>query len=317
MRPSVFAIMLSILSSSAPLFAETKIEPPDVFVHVALVRAELDLIRLELGKPKDKQPELPVSEAAPREVYFQAQTLFRKADRFCFEILRRRDTLPHEPGGTIAPVHVFGVVNAVLKKIRDIKKALNIPEKVTAPKRNKEHTPTNVLRSIVQANRQLNLLLEHRFTPSDVFQRVTQAVAYASVLLSQFPGAKRIPNAPDFERKKRPADVYRRLVAVYQLIRQIGQKSNVKMLKLEVENGGLDLVAPSDVYDVASLLVSELAHLHQLSATSKQPLQSYYPGRKTPSHVYQRAGILQRQLENLLKLVQKNPNWLKQKSKTP
>ncbi len=60
--------------------ANSKIEPPDVFVHVALVRAELELIRLELGKPKSKQKELPIFDAQPREVYFQAQTLFRKTD---------------------------------------------------------------------------------------------------------------------------------------------------------------------------------------------------------------------------------------------
>ncbi len=52
-----------------------QIAPADVFVHVALLRSELDLIRSEMGKPRDDRPELPVSDAAPREVFFQALTL--------------------------------------------------------------------------------------------------------------------------------------------------------------------------------------------------------------------------------------------------
>ncbi len=52
-----------------------QIAPADVFVRVALLRSELDLIRFEMGKPRDDRPELPVSDAAPREVFFQALTL--------------------------------------------------------------------------------------------------------------------------------------------------------------------------------------------------------------------------------------------------
>jgi hypothetical protein len=36
----------------------------------------------------------------------------------------------------------------------------------------------------------------------------------------------------------------------------------------------------------------------------------YYPGRKFPSDVYQRAGILKVQLNDLLTKVADNPGWL-------
>ncbi len=205
------------------------------------------------------------------------------------------------------------MIAAPVTQLAVVQSKLKIPEKVMPPKRDSSITPTEVLRSIVQANRQLNLLLDRRFTPSDVFERVTQAIGYASVLLAEFPMATRIPPPPDFKRKKRPADVYRLLSLVYQSIREVGQISGEKMLRFELKNGGLDSVAPSDVYDIASLLVSELTHLYQQSSTTRMPPRSFYPGRKTPSHVYQRAGILQKQLELLVQLVKKNPQWLKKK----
>ena len=40
------------------------IAPPDVFVRVAQLRRELDLIRYAMGKPRDDRPELRVSAEA-------------------------------------------------------------------------------------------------------------------------------------------------------------------------------------------------------------------------------------------------------------
>ena len=73
------------------------------------------------------------------------------------------------------------------------------------------------------------------------------------------------------------------------------------MLALEVEAEELAVVTPSDVYDVASLLVAELAHLHRQFPDAEPPHETYYPGRKFPSHVYQRVGILESQLIELEK----------------
>ncbi|MFQ5715698.1 MAG: hypothetical protein ACE5GQ_01195 [Nitrospinales bacterium] len=65
-----------------------------------------------------------------------------------------------------------------------------------------------------------------------------------------------------------------------------------------------------DVYDLASLLVSELTYLNHLIGNNRH-LVSFYPGRKFPSHVYQETGMLQTQLQALSKQVKAQPNWLK------
>jgi hypothetical protein len=71
-------------------------------------------------------------------------------------------------------------------------------------------------------------------------------------------------------------------------------------------------VNASDVYDMATLVVSELSYLWSQLEDAPPPRPAYYPGRKFPSHAYQRAGLLERQLAELSALVDSNPRWLTQ-----
>ncbi len=287
-----------------------EIQPADVFVHAALFRDELELIRLEMGKPRNRQSEIEVVNVHPREVFFQAVTLFRKADALCFELAREQVPVPEEPAGEIRPAHVWAVVDAALNQIRRVKTKLAIPEQVRERSRDDTHIPTDVFRSIVQANRQLNLLLDRRFTPSDVFQQVTVAVSYTSRLLGRFPRATRIPMGAPFERGKRPVDVYERLLDCFGRVRTIAERSGIEIVTLSSSHTTGREVTPSDVYDLATLIVSELAYLHGRIEGIEPPQEVYDPGRKFPSHVYQRARILALQLEQLETLVDEKPNWL-------
>ena len=61
---------------------------------------------------------------------------------------------------------------------------------------------------------------------------------------------------------------------------------------------------------MATLIVSELAYIHSRIADAQPPVRTYYPGHKLPSHVYQRAGILEVQLMELSKHVSATPDWL-------
>ena len=241
-------------------------------------------------------------------MYFQALTLFRKANRLCFERTRRRVETPEIPAGEIESRHVLLIVDAVLDRIREVKRVLDIRDGVDPIERDASQTNTDVFQSIVQANRQLNLLLERRFAPSDVFEQVTLSISYAAQLLALSPGAARISNPAPFERGKRPADVYDRLVACFDRIRQIEVASSKHCLSLNASSS--ELTTPSDVYDVASLIVAELAFLHNLVGSPGEVIEPYYPGVKFPSHVYQRVGILEKQLESLQSHTADNPDWL-------
>ncbi len=288
------------------------ITPPDVLEHVNLVRMELDHVRAFMGRPKDLTSELPVSEAEPREVFFQAVTLFRKADRMCFEQTRVRGREPIPPEGRILPGHVYAAVNAALERVLLVKKHLRLDMQFTKGAPDPSKTPSDVLRSIVQANRQLNLMLERKFAPGDVFQQVTVAIGNAERLIEQFPGeSSTIPDPPKYEPNKIPADVYRRLLGCFATVQKITEQSGQQVLKLgQLDEAEISRAAPSDVYDVASLVVSELAYIRGELPDAALPRKVYFPGRKFPSDVLQRVGILEKQLAQLGKLVEQNTDWL-------
>lgn len=276
----------------------------DVFARVARLRAEIEALRYYMGKPRNEQPELSVQGAAPREVYFQALTLFTKADRFCFEQTRQRSAPPNPPAGVPQPADVLGIVDAALHCVRQVKEHRGV-ELAATESENTEvvKTPTDVFGGIVQANRQLNLLLDERFAPSDVFQQVTRAVGYAARLLEQDPDAEPLPNEPELEPGKTPADVYSRLLHCFNKLRAIANAAGVEVLEIHVDDALISAAVPSDVYDIAVLIVAELSHLHAQLPNARPPREVYYVGRKVPSDVYQRAGMLERQLNRLAQQV--------------
>ena len=285
--------------------------PADVLARVNLLRDELELIRFEMGKPKNTQKNPQLKQAAPREVFFQALTLFQKSDRLGFEQTRKRGETPRSlPAAQIRPVHVWHAVDKALKRLLIIKRKLEIKEKVAEKIQPTSIEPTDVFIAIVQANRQLNLMLDQQFSPSDVFQQVSKAINYNTRLLATFEGVKRLPDTPAYKRGQRPDNVYKRLLGCYAQLVEITKLSKVNMLVLTEDIKTIRNKTPSDVYDIASLLVSELAYLHSLLEESEAPAGVYYPGRKFPSHVYQRAGILEAQLATLLEQVNKNQKWL-------
>ncbi|KAA5543143.1 hypothetical protein FYK55_12735 [Roseiconus nitratireducens] len=313
----ILAFLLSANQLRGQQSDRSAIAPPDVYVHVDLVRNELEAIRFVMGRPKNQQKELGVTGAAPREVYFQVLTMYRKSDRLCFEHCRIHGEEPPLVTGEIHPGDVHYVTNLALQRLRLVKQKLGIDDQVTPANLDPSKTPTDVFRAAVQANRQLNLLLDRQVAPSDVFQQVTTGVGYAARLLEQFPEATEIPADPDFEVGKRPADVYQRLLRCFRKIREIAALSGLQMLELEVGKDEISQAQPSDVYDIASLLVSELAFLHSQLEDSAPPREVYFVGRKFPSHVYQRAGILELQLDALKTHVAEHPSWLNPEGTPP
>lgn len=305
--PFVFALVTAVNAFPQPVFSieAEEIKPPHVFSRIQQVLGELELLRYEMGKPKTEQLGIRVTGAAPREVYFQALTLFRKANRLSFEKARQKIEEPPSPSGEITPAVVIKVVGLALERIRLVKKKLRITETVDFSPVDETRKPSHVFLAIVHANRQINLLLDIQFSPSEVFQQVTQAVAFTSRLLERWSPevARFTPDPPPFERGKTPSDVYHRLTVCMELIGKITHRLKIKIIHLDTKQISMERVTPSDVYDLASLVVSELSHLHSLLKDSKPVHLAYYPGFKLPSDVFQRVGILEAQLSELHKAI--------------
>ena len=307
-------VILGLLGANAQGADGAEPQPPDVFVQVVLFQNRLESIRGELDKPKESRSEILVHNAVPREVYFQAQTLFKKTARLGFELTRKQFSPPPSPTGDIRPVYVHSLVLSARGILLQVQDELDIPRDTLRASRDGSKTSNDVFRAIVQSNRQLNLLLDLQYSPSDVFQKVTQAIYYSASLLRHFPSVQiRIPDPPAFVDGKVPSQVYQELFECFTILQDIAGLSGVQILNLLPQDDFSEVV-PSDVYDLASLLVSELDFIYQKTGATV-PLDSYYPGSKTPSHVYQRVGILKQQLREILEHVQSTPEWLPRSTK--
>jgi len=273
------------------------IEPSDCFVHARHLANEVEAIRHEMGRPTDARQPVSVSGVSPRECWFQALAVFRKCDRLCAEVAGDpRAQVPHAPPiHQIQPGDVIKVIDAAARELAEVKQALGISERRDPPAREATRTPSDVFGALATVNRQINLLLTMPFTPADVYQQLAIAVAYAARLTGKEPPSS------DFVRGKRPADCYERLTSCLEAVRTVLRKRNQPVIDKAPAPGEAREVLPSDVFDLASLVLGEVAFLHALQADSNPPypFEGNLPGRKLPSHVWQLAGVLEQQLAQL------------------
>ena len=292
--------------------------PADVYSRTVLLKKELEEIRFEMGKPKDEWVGGIASNASPHEVYFQALNLFLKANRLSLELTGSMGRQPAiRPASDIRPFHIWMMVNEAYKRILVIKQELGITASNAEILKESTTTITEAGGAIVAVNRQINLVLERPFTPGDVLHQVDLAIQYAADLLKQFPGTSPMPEAPPFDRGKEPGEAFLRLVDCFERLESIAKQSDVSVLHFDrtAVNKAVNHYDfhPSDVYDMATLLVSDLALLHANINDLDSPATVPYPsGHVFPSHVYQQAGILHAQLVELEERVKRDPNWLKQ-----
>lgn len=281
--------------------------PADVLARVKLLSAELELIRKAIGKPTTLPMPVTVSNASPREVYFAAKSLYQKANRLSYEITGTDKSERPTTNQSITPSHVWWIVNDALQRILTVKKHLGIHKKIHEQSQPESTTATAVLNAIIKNNQQLNSLLYKQVMPADVYEKLTLAIHYTERLLKQFNSEQRIPKPNPLQKNLTPEDVFKSLVKCISTLKQIANASKIKMLDLNTSHHYQ--AKPSNVYDLAKIIVAEVRYLN-LSVGNKSSIESYNPGYKTPSEVYQRASILQKQLDLLKKYVTQQPNWV-------
>jgi hypothetical protein len=88
-----------------------------------------------------------------------------------------------------------------------------------------------------------------------------------------------------------------------ELILIIDRAAGVPTLAVDSTNVDEGSITPSEVYDIASSIVARLELLHEHYGLEGKPRKVFYPGRKEPSEVYQRVGILEAQLRSWEQLI--------------
>jgi hypothetical protein len=306
------SLMVGVIAQAQRPVEKPEIRPSDVYAHLELFMAEIELVRQEIGSAKESRPQIVVQGAEPRHNYFQALSLCRKTQRLCFDLAGDEGDFPPAAPTLvqIRPADVFAAVHAALQTVRRVKSHFGVVQQSQEPAADVGKTPNDVFRLLIDANRQLSLMLDTRPTPTSVYEQLTEAVGTANRLLAHFPDATEV-KTPPFERGKTPAEVHHRLTCCTDQVRGIMQKSGLTTLEADWRLEPSQ-ITPGDVYDIVTLLVSELRYLESRLPPSHGPaaLTDFPPGRKLPAHNFQRAGLLAGQLEQLQKQAEAQPDWL-------
>ncbi|WP_149499629.1 hypothetical protein U8335_04455 [Roseiconus lacunae] len=307
----VLAIIVASVTSDLVAADDNKrsTEPLNqIYDRLTQIHSDLDTIRVYMGRSQHSAAMLNVRDVRARQIYFQSLVLYRISQRFAFDHTRLRADPIGQSAIGYAPI--LDLANAAHDRLRSVMTLYGMPSQNVVASRQKVVTEVLVFESVVLAIHKLNGLLDERISPSDVFEQVTVGIGYTSRILEQTQPGQVMPETPDFIPDRLPADVYRRLLNCLAITQRIGQQSGLPILELDTKEADVQDVEPGDVLNLASLVVSEIAYIHSLVPNTAPPREVYAVGRKFPAHVYQRVGILERQLERLQSHAQLNPQWL-------
>ncbi len=291
-----------------------EITSADVFQRAQVFQNELKLICYELGVSQAEAMSLQVSNAEMRDVYYQAIQLFERSRELSIEYQGYPSTdesslFLNDPQA----FDVWTVMGSALEYLNGIKKKLGtLNQEGDGLPRDNSNQPNlnNLLTMMIQLNHEMDAASPQGVSLSDGYQGITFAIGYSARLLSVFPDAKRIPDAPPIEHGKRLIDVKERLIQCDHFIREIARVSQVPLLSVEQKNDVKSHVTSSDIYDFSFLLVAKLSALHNRLKDSQALPEAYFSGQKIPAQLHQRAGILEDQLSQLVQFVKANPKWL-------
>ncbi len=272
----------------------------DVLARVELIRTNVELIRKFMGIPVPPAPVLQVSAARPRETYSQALNLERRANRLAFEQMRVSLKASQPLDRNVRIYDVFQLVDGVLAAVLTVKAEMDIQIAVAEKLQSPATLPTHVFNATVAAGSEINNLLYQRTGPSDTFQTVTSAVHIAASLHIKIPDGPSLPEEPPFEPYKSSYNEFMRMQRCFQLISELAMEQGIDPLEFDIPAERALLVRQNDVSDMAFLLLEELNGIHRRILDAPEPATAFYPGKKFAAHVYQRVGLLELVLQDLV-----------------
>lgn len=283
--------------------------------RMAQVLAEVEDLRLEMGRNLDPRRPMLVREASPREVYYHARTMFSKANQLCVELGAEPARLPDVPSTADAhAADVLRVIDATRERLARARAELHLdgdaPPELPGPlTKAAGKGPSDVLSACLIAGRQLNVMLARAVTSREAFERLMGALGLASRLLADL--GLEMPPLPPLERRKFPREVFHVLTLTCDTLHRALAEAGVNTLVLREGFHGEEA---SDVFDMVALIVSELEYACSLRGISTTDLPPAEPPSPTlPAHTYRAARQLQGAIQALASAVHRRPDWLEAK----
>lgn len=286
--------------AAAPADAALKeVTPAEVFQQVGILNNEIEQIRQLMGVRPPRSRDFRVSQVEPRQVYAQAQTLYRKVNQLGREVAGlSRQAAPGVPDREIVSGDVYSLVEASRKQLELVKNSLGITEAAAVPKLERRRKTSDVMHDLVLTMDVLNQLIRERPEWPDVYDKIVQVITYAGGVL---PEAVRYPALPAHECCKMPQDVIAVLLEAMERTRPVAEKVGLTIVSVEsmqAEEGG---ASTDTVYDVTNTLITDFGEL-SLRIDGKDVSAPDYPrpARIFPSHAYQLAKVFSAQVDALI-----------------
>ncbi|MFI5343290.1 MAG: hypothetical protein ACHQUC_03620 [Chlamydiales bacterium] len=284
----------------------------DLYRQCEGIHQLMNQLTFAMGKKSKLHPQLIIENAQPRDVLLQSISIYNKANRLAFEYTRQ--TNPEMSTTDVNQTHLENIWNVLhqtllifyrLQPILDIKQ----PIKIDMPRT--PITLTEVSKLLIELNQQIDDMGWTQASPAETFGALTKAIYLAAALLADSPEPQEIPDAPAFERGKTPEQVYRRLLTIMNMINLISERQHIPSMSIRVENLQAENIHPSDVNDMTYFIIARLESFYYLAHKKNKEIEIYYHGWKLPSHIFQRAGILEIQVQHLFDTIKNHPAWLK------
>lgn len=304
--------------------AETQSAPAlvgvaDLRQALARLRRNMGMLRWVAGESRVDTPPWAVAAATPRHVLWQAQVLFGRAVQLAEEVAGSRilplpegswrRSLPRSApqGRDVRLDDALLVIEDAHDRIRAAIRLQNIRIVGGESQQERQRGGRNrraaadegglgeVLAQIVQAIRQLDLLLYREVLPREAYNEVMTAMDRAGDLTAGF-----YPARPPLVAGRRPQDVYEHLLTCMELLMSADAAADVQVLRLSLDQEvGRERVTLADVQQLATTLRADLDHVAmRLNSARTRPPKGEYPRRPFvfPSHIDQMVGVLEVQL---------------------
>ena len=293
---------------------EEEITSEHTSARIGQLLGDIEALRLEMGRNRDARVPMHVRDALPREVYYHALTMHRKANQLCVELGATSVNPPTaaEPGRA-RPADVLRVLDSTGERLAKARVHLRLEGDTTPPprppgplRRDVGKEASDVLAGCLIASRQLNVMLARAFTSREAHELLIRALGVTEGLLGCH--GTTLPEAPPLERRKFPRDVFEVLWHASAILHEILTDSGVTALDLRRGYVGEE---SSDVYDLTSLIVSELEHFASFLPTGEAPILAVAtPTPTLPAHNFRRARQLEAAFGLLAAAVHERPDWL-------
>ena len=286
-------------SQEGETLAVDQITDSHVYQQVGVLRNEIEQIRLLVGERPPRSRSFRVSDVQPRQVYFQAQTLFRKANQLAQEIAGVSRQAPDAaPDREIVAGDVYAMLSAAREQLQVVKEALQITEPVQVPNLPRNRQMSDVMLETVMAMDVFNQLIKERADWPAIYDRLVQIITYAGGALPEGVG---YPELPAHDCCKMPQDVIAVLLEAMERIRPVAEDAGLTVIRvesMEAEEGG---ASTDTVYDLTTTLVTDFAELTlRIGGDDIAPPEYPRPARIFPSHAFQLAQVFDKLVDQIL-----------------